>query len=244
MHYLKIASARGFLLLAASLVSILNACDSSDGSNADGGSHRDAASPCDGAECSDAGCLGEACADAELGGAPDAAADAAPPEPSCHEDGGCGSEQACSSGDDCETGVCRDEACAPATCDDGVRNGSETDVDCGAGCGECADGATCAEDEDCESHHCSTTCVIEPVAGFELSIVQADVDQPVKAASTATADGAIASIEYDWDEGDGFTDETVHAYETEGDHTVTQRVTDEHGLTTTTTHQLAAGAWA
>jgi len=269
MHHLKIASARGsLLLLAAGLVSILNACDS-DSSNADAGS-----APCDGSECSDAGCAGPACDDAQVDEQPqpDAGPDAAPPEAPCSEgddcdsgicdDGACAEascddgvrngdesdidcggaceacddDRACASDGDCASGVCSDEACAIPSCDDETRNGAETDVDCGGGCGECSHGAGCESDEDCATGHCDETCVTEPVAGFRLSVVEADVGQEIEAISTAAADGEIASIEYDW--GDGFTDEVTHAYSTVGERMVTQRVTDEHGLTTTTTHAL------
>src|SRR5690606_7278964 len=36
-----------------------------------------------------------------------------------------------------------------ARCDDGIRNGGETDVDCGGPCGPCADGQSCRADDDC-----------------------------------------------------------------------------------------------
>ena len=45
-------------------------------------------------------------------------------------------------------------ACQELTCDDNVRNGSETDVDCGGSCAVCADGATCLADSDCSSQVC------------------------------------------------------------------------------------------
>jgi hypothetical protein len=37
----------------------------------------------------------------------------------------------------------------PPTCDDGMRNGLETDVDCGGGCAPCEVGKACAVDADC-----------------------------------------------------------------------------------------------
>jgi hypothetical protein len=46
--------------------------------------------------------------------------------------------------------------CVNATCSDGLRNGSEPDVDCGGGsCGVCAQGRTCAAAIDCVSGVCS-----------------------------------------------------------------------------------------
>ena len=42
------------------------------------------------------------------------------------------------------------------TCDDGVQNGRETDVDCGAGdgCPKCGSGESCENPGDCRSHWC------------------------------------------------------------------------------------------
>src|SRR5205814_5704527 len=50
-------------------------------------------------------------------------------------------------------GVCA----APApTCVDGVKNGTETDVDCGgASCPKCANGKVCSANADCSSATCS-----------------------------------------------------------------------------------------
>src|SRR5690606_30798392 len=50
---------------------------------------------------------------------------------------------------DCASGVCESETCAAPSCGDGVRNGDETDVDCGGACEPCLDGghaggASCA----------------------------------------------------------------------------------------------------
>jgi hypothetical protein len=56
----------------------------------------------------------------------------------------------------CATGVCRDGVCQPARCDDTVRNGGETDVDCGgpAMCARCALGRRCSSGSDCASGEC------------------------------------------------------------------------------------------
>jgi hypothetical protein len=42
----------------------------------------------------------------------------------------------------------------PASCSDGVKNGGETDVDCGGACGPCAVGKACLEDPDCQGNAC------------------------------------------------------------------------------------------
>ena len=40
------------------------------------------------------------------------------------------------------------------TCADGIKNGDETDVDCGGSCPRCATGKTCLRRDDCESAVC------------------------------------------------------------------------------------------
>jgi len=50
--------------------------------------------------------------------------------------------------------VCNaDEICGPS-CDDGVHNSDETDVDCGGACDPCGAGSQCALGADCESNLC------------------------------------------------------------------------------------------
>lgn len=62
--------------------------------------------------------------------------------------GGCG--HACPGGEPCVNGVCQ------PTCADGIKNGTETDVDCGGGtCPACANGKTCNVDSDCQSGFCN-----------------------------------------------------------------------------------------
>jgi hypothetical protein len=70
---------------------------------------------------------------------------------------GCANGRACTEGADCASHVCdgRSHVCVTATCADDVKNGSETDVDCGGGaCPTCLDGAICAQDSDCASGEC------------------------------------------------------------------------------------------
>jgi hypothetical protein len=63
-------------------------------------------------------------------------------------------------------GKCTAGACIldQASCDDGVKNGDEADVDCGAKCEgkKCADGKYCAGAEDCSSGVCGVEGVCLP----------------------------------------------------------------------------------
>jgi hypothetical protein len=49
----------------------------------------------------------------------------------------------------CQGGTCN------ATCDDGIRNQGESDVDCGGPCGPCGIGGGCGSDGDCRSGVCT-----------------------------------------------------------------------------------------
>ena len=97
----------------------------------------------------------------------------------CQGGGGCGGGGACAKGQSCCAGTCVDFASDPTncgactstcakgtscvngacvatgTCTDGIRNGSETDVDCGGTCTPCANGKMCASNADCQSGLCS-----------------------------------------------------------------------------------------
>jgi hypothetical protein len=70
-------------------------------------------------------------------------------------------------GTSCPEGTCRAGRCivavAPSqppgsesgpTCSDGIRNGGETDLDCGGACARCADFKTCASRDDCRGALC------------------------------------------------------------------------------------------
>jgi hypothetical protein len=79
----------------------------------------------------------------------------------------CFAERACSSNSDCQSLVCDVDTkkCKWPTCSDGVKNGGESDVDCGAACGGeflCGGGKTCFDLYDCLSESC-TAGVCAPV---------------------------------------------------------------------------------
>jgi hypothetical protein len=66
----------------------------------------------------------------------------------------CDEGQACSVHADCWSDNCVAGVCAIA-CDDGARNGTETDIDCGGSCGDCGVGQTCSTNADCQSNRCT-----------------------------------------------------------------------------------------
>lgn len=68
----------------------------------------------------------------------------------------CAIGKPCNIGADCISGICGDDKiCAVPTCQDGVKNGIETGVDCGGqSCGPCPDGSGCISGNDCETRSC------------------------------------------------------------------------------------------
>ena len=64
-----------------------------------------------------------------------------------------GINETCDTNADCESNYCSDEGvCEVASCDDGLQNGWQTDVDCGGpkdNCPRCQVGDSCKENRDC-----------------------------------------------------------------------------------------------
>ena len=63
----------------------------------------------------------------------------------CADGAGCILDSDCGAASQCTAGVCAN------TCGDSIKNGSETDTDCGGGCGPCADGKQCNTSQDCQA---------------------------------------------------------------------------------------------
>ena len=106
-------------------------------------------------------------------GTTDAGLDAGPP-PTGSPDG-----DACSSGTTCRSGVCKTGKCAAARCDDGVKNGRETDKDCGGNCVPCAMGGKCSLDGDCSDGPCTAgVCACTPYLCSNPAIVGKCGDVP------------------------------------------------------------------
>ncbi|HRE88285.1 MAG TPA: fibrinogen-like YCDxxxxGGGW domain-containing protein [Myxococcota bacterium] len=78
-----------------------------------------------------------------------------------------------------------------ATCSDGVKNGTETAIDCGGSCGDCANGQTCSTASDCVSSFCSSgTCAWATSCNALLP------QNPTSGEYTIDPDGAGASGTY------------------------------------------------
>ncbi len=56
----------------------------------------------------------------------------------------------------CPSGVCQMGMCQPASCSDRVRNGAESDVDCGGACTPCTLCQRCGTNADCGTETCTT----------------------------------------------------------------------------------------
>ncbi len=72
---------------------------------------------------------------------------------------GCAAGIACRADSDCASAVCTESICRAPRCDDGVKNGSESDRDCGTGCTPCALNRSCISNDDCMSKSCAEICV-------------------------------------------------------------------------------------
>ena len=103
----------------------------------------------------------------------------------CADDGGkvCDGEGQCVEcldPSDCAPGEACSAAhtCVPASCADGVKNGTETDVDCGGSCGAtCQPGEACLVTGDCAMGTCEgNVCVYDPCADGVKNGDETDVD--------------------------------------------------------------------
>ncbi|MDO8584405.1 MAG: hypothetical protein Q7R83_04475 [bacterium] len=73
--------------------------------------------------------------------------------------GSCVNGKTCLAARDCQTGNCANGQCQAAAqqgaCNDVVKNGNETDIDCGGGtCAACVQGKYCLAARDCQSGNC------------------------------------------------------------------------------------------
>jgi hypothetical protein len=70
---------------------------------------------------------------------------------------------ACKNATDCNSAICQAGACTEATPTDGVKNGGESDVDCGgAAAPKCAPDKKCTTADDCDSAICTASVCAAP----------------------------------------------------------------------------------
>ncbi len=68
----------------------------------------------------------------------------------------------CTSNAQCEDNYCANNKCATSSCTDNIKNGFETDIDCGGfACGACAINQTCTKNSDCKTNSCTIAGVCE-----------------------------------------------------------------------------------
>src|SRR5207237_1996020 len=84
----------------------------------------------------------------------------------------------CLVGTDCVSGVCGfNGLCSAASCSDGLKNGNETDVDCGGACPDCGTGKTCGSNGDCQSQVCTSgRCAAPSCSDFVKNGAETDTD--------------------------------------------------------------------
>ncbi len=68
----------------------------------------------------------------------------------------CQNGEGCLENSDCAAGMCLDLFCQSANCDNGERDGDESDEDCGGGCKPCETGEICNSNDDCVSELCTS----------------------------------------------------------------------------------------
>lgn len=98
----------------------------------------------------------------------------------------CPTGEPCGTGADCQSGVCGGggcdqgvvRCCQGPSCNDDVRNGTESDTDCGNNaCGGCANGDTCTANGQCTSGFCQAgTCRPPPCADGVRNGTESDTD--------------------------------------------------------------------
>ena len=82
--------------------------------------------------------------------------------------GPCDDTKNCSEARDCKSLICTNGKCIAATCNDGVKNQGESEIDCGAPCAPakaCGLGVHCDSEADCASWVCSSAgkCIADNV---------------------------------------------------------------------------------
>ena len=112
----------------------------------------------------------------------------------------CAPGKGCAVAKDCTTSVCTGGTCQAASATDGVKNGDETDVDCGGSkAPACADGKSCGKPADCADKICTAgKCVARKPADGVQNGDETDVDCG-GAQSPPCATGQMCLVQADCD---------------------------------------------
>lgn len=109
------------------------------------------ADDCASLHCRDGSCIAASCEDGLVNQGESGADCAGPCARRCGEGQGCTATSDCSQGLFCSEGA---RTCAPLSCADGTRNGSEVAADCGGTCPPCPVGTACTAHQDCSTGVC------------------------------------------------------------------------------------------
>jgi len=85
----------------------------------------------------------------------------------------------CRTGDDCDSLACIQQMCSAPSCVDAVKNGTETDLNCGGTCPPCPDLKSCKVNTDCASLICGPvdhTCQKPTCSDGVKNGTEADID--------------------------------------------------------------------
>ncbi len=92
----------------------------------------------------------------------------------------CAATKHCLVAADCSSAVCvaidMGSVCAAATCADLVKNGDESDVDCGGGCNKCVLGKGCGAGTDCASTFCYQQVCVDSCHDGQKDFNESDID--------------------------------------------------------------------
>lgn len=109
--------------------------------------------------------------------------------------------EGCKTGADCQSKSCSNGGtCLAPACHDLVKNGDETDVDCGGKtCGGCGPGLGCAVDADCKSAMCMAGACVSTCTDGLLGGAETDVDcgGGMVSGCPACADGKACKLNAD-----------------------------------------------
>jgi hypothetical protein len=107
----------------------------------------------------------------------------------------CVNGKSCSGDSDCQSGRCAENVCTANTCSDGMKNGKETDVDCGGpDCAGCIKSKACVIDEDCSvctSAACTSN--YSNSSNYRATLCEAQVCKLANETSTCSSDSDCVS---------------------------------------------------